>query len=346
MIESKKGPITIFTQDTKLVGDVAVGICFSAKCSSYYLAKLAVGADCKTDAEVALYENLEHTALCYSVYLAVKKDLCGDALTVSRTKVGDVVCVYHNGMFGLNWKVKGNVASARKSIGQALKKINPANYFSIYSIILRQLGCMPDREVFNYVADELISSIKKGVTVGIVGNIKVGTEPEVAKKRAAAAKAKGKPAPTTPPTPKEVLDSVADVITNKLDMNAVDGKKTKPESRPTYSNDCQTEIKVSGWHSALLSDFIKFKISGANPLTSDNGIIMPMSESKWSTHANKIKSGISDFVDRLIKTGDQLPTIFGYLKLSDGTLCASDVRSAISSGMQKSSMSSAIQKSL
>lgn len=317
MLESKKGGLTLSVTRTKLVGDVAIGLCFPVNCSSCALMKLQGCAECEGQ---CFPTGSEEAVLCYGLYLLVQQNLCGDPLAVSKSKVGSVGYTGHNGMFGINWKVKGTGSAVRKSIGIALKQLDPHKVASIYARDIKQAGGSNDRAVFNYVADSIASSIKSNLQCTVVGNVALD---------------------------KEKLDLMVDVLSKKHGVSAVASPKSKPSNHVECKHSEHTSIAVTGWHSAVLADYIQFKVRGLVPLLYNKALILPLKEAQWDTIAKKIKSGVKEYAQtKYGKVGDDLGAVFGYMTLSSSVLCAADVKAAINSKLSASSIESVISKHL
>lgn len=317
MIEGKKGGLTLYVAPTKLVGDVAVSICFSANVNGCALAKLNGTCGCGSD---CFPNGSEEAVVCHSLFLAVRQVLCGDPLAVSKTKVGNVQSGSHNGQFFINWKVKGTVSAVRKSIGIAFKVLNPAKMYATYSRCIRELGSTPKRETFAYVADQLKSAVKSNLTVGVVGNIKCD---------------------------KDKLNDMLEVISKKHGVSDVDGSKTKPSNHTPCDHSNHTELKVSGWSSAVVADYINFKVKGLSVNLCDKFLLLPIKSNQWDALAKKIKSGVKDYVKaKYARVADDLPEVFGYLCLSSCSLCACDVKSMINSRLSANTAEAAILKHL
>jgi hypothetical protein len=317
MIESKKGGLTISVAQTKLVGDVAVGLCFPLQANGCVLARLNGCAGCNSECFPA---GSEEAALGYSLYLSVQQILCGDPLAVSKTKVGDVTCVQHNGMFGINWKVKGTGSAVRKSIGLALKALDPNRQASTWSRCIKHIGGSADRDVFNYVADDVASSIKAHLQCVVVGNINID---------------------------KEKLEGMMEVLSKKHSVSAVKGTKTKPSGHTQCDHKNLTEVAINGWESAVASDYIQSKAKGLVPMLCNKSLLIPISGSQWETLSKKIKKGVKEYAaTKYAKVGDALPAVFGYLALAGASLCAGDVKTAIANKLSVASIEAAINKVL
>ncbi len=318
MIEEKKSNLAVYIAPTKAVGDVVVSICFPLNVSGCVLNKLKCGgSQCSA---VCFPQGSEEACLGFSLYLAVKQSLSGNALAVSKTKVGDVICGAHDGMFFINWKVKGTISAARKSIGIALKCLNPAALKSTYMQCVKVVGGKTTNEEFAYIADETIKSINKELTIGIVGNIKAD---------------------------KTKLKDLVDTVHKKINTKSVSGTKSKPSEHVSCDHSNLTELKISGWSSAIISDYIQFRVRGLVPTLYNKYLLLPVKNSIWDTKAKKIKKGVKDFINaKYSKVSTDLPEILGYHTLSSGMLCSSDVRSMINSGVSASSLESALNKYL
>jgi len=317
MLEAKKDNLTVSVEKTKAVGDVVVGLCFPTVGNCCSLNRLKGGHCCKSN---SFPTGAEEVSLCYSLYLAVQQALCGDPLAVLKTKVGDVECLYHNGMFGINWKVKGTGSAVRKSLGIALKVLDPVKHASSYMRCVKHLGGSSDKETFNYVADSVANAVKKHLHCVVVGNINVD---------------------------QKKLNDMLDVLSKKHVVSDIKGTKTKPSKHDECDHSEYASIKTTGWHSAVVADYIQYKVKGLVPLQHDKELLVLLKPAQWETIAKKVKSGVKDYAsNKYTKVGEHLPALFGYLALSSGALCASDVRTAINSKLTTSMIEDAINKAL
>lgn len=315
MLESSKGGLSIFVEPTKLVGDVAVGLCFPLECDGCSLNRLAGTSDCVGS---CFPPGSEEAALGYSLFLAVQQVLCGDPLAVSKTKVAAVECVAHNGMLGINWKVKGTGSAIRKSIGLALRVLDPAKTWPAYSRCVKYLGGSGDKAVFSHVAESATKAVKDHLQIGVVGNVKLD---------------------------QKKLDDILEVVAKKHSVSAVSGEKKKPSGHTTCDHSQMEELKVSGWASAVTADYIRSKARGLNMTLCDKHLLIPMKHAQWDTLSKKLHTGISDFAKaKYGKVGSDLPGVFGYLTLSSGSLCASDVKSAINNKLSVETITSTLNK--
>jgi hypothetical protein len=317
MIEEKKGGLSVFIAPTKTVGDVVISMCFELDADGCTLSKLnGCGSECSSH---CFPSGSEEACLAYSLYSTVKQVLAGNALAVSKTKVGDVKCGVHDGMFFINWKVKGTVSAARKSLGMALKCMTPAKMWPVYSRCVKMLKSSPKKETFAYVADAAAKSIKNNLHVAIIGNIK-------------ADKAK--------------LKDLVETVSKRLNAESSPGNKTKPADHTACDHTHLTELKISGYSSLLVSDYLQNKIKGLNPMVFNKKLILMMKPAQWETMTKKLKSGVKDFVaTKYMKVAD-LGEVLGYYGLSSGVLCANDAHSMLNGQLSASTLESAINKYL
>jgi hypothetical protein len=190
----------------------------------------------------------------------------------------------------------------------------------LYSRHVKQLGGPCNKDSFSYVADALAKKIKSSLTIGVVGNIKLDNEK---------------------------LKAMLEVLTKKHNVGSVSGTKTKPSGHKDCThNDC-CDLKVSGWASAVVSDFIMAKVKGVTPTVCDKHLHLHLKAGQWDTLSKKLKKYAGEYAaNKYGKVGDNLPAVFGYLNLANGSLCACDVKTAISSKLSASAIESAITKAL
>lgn len=326
MLEGKKDNLSLFIDSTPLVGDVAVCICIKTKLNSCCLNKLLGSCGCN-----CFPAGSEEACLCYSIYLHVRNVLCGNPLAASKSKVADVQCGVNNGSFFLCWKVKGNGSVVRKSLGIALKALDPAKMYSGYSFCVKEAGGSADREAFNHVADEMIKSINSHVHCGVVGNIKLEkTDPNTKKK-----------------VPAIDIHAMLEVLQKKINVSKVDGKKSKPsDHKPCDHSEC-VELKSNGINAFIIKDFISAKIRGLNPVICDQYVLLNIIPSKWNTAANKIKAQVKDYAQqKYSKLGDNLSGVLGYLMLASASVSCQDVQHMLKSGIKGSDVEKALNNVL
>lgn len=314
MLEGKKDNITLAIARTSLVGDVAVGISWKVALSSCTFNKLKGSCYC-TD---CFPELSEEACVCYAVYLTVRNGLCGDPLATARSKVGSVNCGYHNGEFSISWKVKGTGSAVRKSLGIALKYLVPEKLYSVYQHCVKEAGGKSSREVFNYAAANVIKALKDGVHCFTVGNIKLVKKDDNGKEVDAV----------------DIADMLS-VLNKKLSIGSVSGDKKAPSGHVDCNHAGYTEIKVAGWGTCILADYISAKVKGLTPTIYNKSIMLPVDEKKWKSFSEKIKKQVKDFVaQKYSKLGNELPGIIAYMIVSHGAVGCRDAHAVVKSGVK------------
>lgn len=278
MLEGKKGNLSLFLESAP-VSDVAVGVSFEVKGNSCIIHKLESGTKCE-----CFPSGSEETVIAYSLYLAVKNALTGDAIKLSKFKVGTVSCCLNNDTFSISWQVQGTGSAVRKTISNAIKVMSPAKMFPIYSDCMRRLCKKIDKEHFNYAAEKLNKSLNSHIHCAVVGKIKLTKKDE-----------KGKEIPSIN------VSEMLEIIHKKLDLASTSGKKTEPKDHIKCEHSSLVEVKVSGWKSMIVKDYITSKIKGIMPVICNNYIMLDLKESKWDTISEKLKKGISVESDRYSK---------------------------------------------
>jgi len=300
-MESSKGKVNVYVQPTTSLGDVAVSICFKVDLNSCVMNKLNSSGCCDclpSDSEVA--------CAAYALYLAVYDKLCGNPLAAKNSKVGRVSVGHHNSHLFFTWNMKGIVSHVRKALGIAISAMKPGSLFSLYGHCMRKLGGKVKKEHFNNAANKLISGINQGVECCIVGKINMGKS---------TSDSKGK------------IDDMADKINNKL----APGSSNSPSSDYKDTTDCEhsdyTELKVNGWHAFVVSDYIRSKARGVEPIMCNKSLLIPVKPSNYESLKTKLKKQVSVFVDQKYKKlGDECGPVLAYLAISNSSLSCADVK--------------------
>lgn len=312
MLEEKKGSVSAYIQPTKLVGDCGVSVSFKAKANGCCVCKLKACSMCN-----CFPAGSEEACLCYAMYIVVQDALCGSPAATAKSKVSKVECGTNGGDFSIAWRVKGTVSAVRKSLGIALKCLNPGKLYSIYVQCVKAAGGKPNREAFNYVAAELAASLKDGVQVGVIGNIKADSAK---------------------------LKAMLDVVSGKLSVGAIDGKKVKPSDHTACDHSAYAELKTDGWQAFVAKDYIDAKVRGLNVLLCDRYLLVHTKASQWDTLAKKVKKYVKDYVAAkyMRVNKDDLPAVLGYMMLSDAAVGSGDIKSMLKSGLTAASVEKAI----
>lgn len=315
MIEAKKKNINVYVQTTKLVADTAVCVSFSMNIDGCCLNRLDGCMPCNSNPV-----GIEQACVVYSIYLKVKNLLCGDPVAVKNSKVSSVCCGAHNGQFFITWSTKGTVSAVRKSLGIALKGLVPGKLYTTYRYCMRGIDGKPNRETFNYAANEVLMAINKDLHCGVVGNMK-------------ADKAK--------------VEKMVDVVSKKINPGDVATPRTKPSGHTPCEHENYTSIKVSGWATHVVKDYVMSKVIGLNPLICNKALMLPMKESDWKGRSLKLKKESSDFVKaRYAKLGDDLSVVIAYMAITNGSVSCCDVKALLKSNITSAQVASTIKDSL
>jgi len=326
MIEAKNGNVFLFAERTASVGDVAVCICVKTSMSSCALHRL--NGNCNSCDKFV--DGSEESAVSFSMYLLVKDALSGSPLAVEKSKVGDVRCGYHGGSFYISWNVKGTASAVRKSLGMAFKQLSPAKLFPIYNQCIKLLGGKANKEAFNSVADKLTKDINAGLHCGIVGNIRL-VKLDSNKKE----------------VPALDLRDMLSVLVKKLSPSAISGTKKAPSDHEKCEHPDMAEVKVSGWHSFIVSEYIKSKAKGCSVMTCDKHLWINMPVSKWDTLSAKLKDSAKDYAERIYgHVKKDLPALIGYFALTSGNLGCHDVYTMLKSTVSVSAVGNALHSAL
>jgi len=321
MIESKKNNLHLFVSSTNKVGNVVVSIGFETDCSSTALRSLKSGCSCtcQNEEKKCFPKGSECTSVCFALYKVIENKLAGSPLDVFKSKVGKVCCNFTQKVFYIFWDVQGTVSAVRKSLGMALSCLNPSKVYSIYQDCMRMLNHSSDRNVFNYVAEELCKSINSKLVCGVVGKIKADNDK---------------------------LNGMLEVLSKKLYKFEVDGKKEKP----TNNVECVGEkclIKCSGWESGILKDYLNFKLKGIAISTQSEGLCLNMKDARFDSIKSKLKDGVHDFMNaKFGKVKVDLYPILSHLLLSSGILDPIHVHKLLKESPSVNDMEKAVVKCL
>lgn len=304
MITLKKGGVSLSVYYCKIPSDVAVSISFPAKvCSNSleHLRSITYDPTMNLDAIIA-----------YSLWNAVDLALKSDPLAVKGSKVGDTEYNTHNGRFYINFNVKGTVSAVRKSLGLALKALQPAKMYSSVQLAMKNTDMKYSREEFNYVANKMISSMRNGLSIGVIGNIRLGKATSEHRNK---------------------LEKMLDVVVKKFNPVDVSGKKketTWHHGTAMFLHDKvkSYEVKVSGWKLYVLYEYLRYKLRGVQLRIKQHGIEVIVNN--FEKKIPKLKKDLPRYVElRLKKLGKDLGCVLAYAAISNGILCFDDVSSIV-----------------
>ncbi len=314
MIDAKKGKVSLYVEQSKLYSEAAVNLSFKCKLSCCTLNRLNGGSNCCECFPI----GSEQSCVAFAQYLVVKNALCGNPLLASKSKVSSVGCGSHNDEFFITWRVKATGSAIRKSIGIALKNLNPVKLYTIYARLVKEVGGKAKKEEFEYASNELASSMKD-VTVLVIGNMKGD---------------------------KEVVSNMVDVLEKKLDPQTVKGG-SKPNEHVNCDHSSHVELKVTGWKALVIHDYIMAKARGIVPMVCEKGLLIPLKQPQWDTISGKIKKQTKDYTNLSYKrVEDNLGAILGHMATSNCILGANDILSMIRAKLKAGDVERAINDGL
>lgn len=172
MFEVERKGVKFFIAPTKAgPNNVAVSICIPVRVSACALAHMK-GMQ-HTCPATSFPVGTEEAAVCYAMYLKVKQALDGTTSSFTRSKVYSVECGAQGGMFYINWLTNGIIASVRKSIGVALKAMQPFRMSTIYNTLIRDMNSTPQPDTFMWAANAVHDGLMHKLQIGVVGKITI-----------------------------------------------------------------------------------------------------------------------------------------------------------------------------
>lgn len=166
----KKNNVDIHLVPTKLPAVksavIVMGIPFASGC---YATLKGLQNTCKC------CESPYSSAFMFSVFVYIRAKMLSTHADELSSHVSDIDCNYQNGEFTVSATCTGSMSGIRKTLTNLLKHLAPAKIYPAYKGAIKQLSeeCSEkltvDRKIFTYLADEMVKSIKKCLTVVIGG---------------------------------------------------------------------------------------------------------------------------------------------------------------------------------
>lgn len=263
-----------------------------------------------------LYTGAEQSSIAYALYETVRTKMVGSPLEVSRSRVSQIECGTQNGKFMLYFNTQGSVSMLRKNLGIILSVMNPHKLFTKYSTNIKNLGGKADRDVFNFVANQMVDAIKKGIKVAVVGRIKIDG-----------------------PKLKDILQKV-----DKKQQKLSTEKGTKPITHDKFTHEFPV-VKASGIGAAAVADYIRSQGMGVATLGDEIIVYNKSFETKKTTikKADRVKNYVNQ---KYVKLGNDFSCIFAYLCITQQLCDCCTVTSIIKSKPSASSMTDLIKNAL
>lgn len=130
-----------------------------------------------------------------------------------------------------------------------------------------------------------------------------------------------------------LAEAMLDVLYSKLKLTS-SSKGQKPDEHINCEHSSSVELKVTGWHSYVVRDYINAKIKGMPSTFTNTGILLSVDPKKWETLSSKIKSSVKDYVKmKYEKVGSELANIVAYIVMSNAYVSCSDVKGILKNGL-------------
>lgn len=312
-MNASSGKLNLYLGVTKKVPDLAVAISFGSDCDQSALDALQCSGQHSSS-------KLDCSAVCYAVYLNVKQRLMGSALEVAKSRVADVKCGCAGKKFVISWATQGTGSALNKTLGEAMKAINPAKVFSTYKQVKKSVGESANREEFNYVVDALLKGFK--VDACAVGRIN---------------------------TTKAKLNEIVKKAAAKLNLDKADSPKSKPQESKNQKAEKEQKanpvVKCSGLDACVVYDYLS---SNSVLVKYANNGVEVLSGGWDSKHAQLKKADrISRFVaQKYVKLGEHFTPVMSYLAVISCSADASSVASFLRKNQKGDKMKEVIKKAL
>jgi hypothetical protein len=317
MISQKLKNIELTVGPCKKVPDVAVvlGIHFDVCHASLFKLHESFSYDNMKGNKV--YTGSEKAAIAYALYTTVRDKMVGSPLELAKSRVSRIEFDAQEGKFMLSWNTQGSISMLRKTIGIALSAMNPHKLYARYTTNCKNLGCKADRDIFNYVANEMADAIKKGIKIAAVGKIKVD-----------AAKIK------------DLLTKVDKKLPKTSNVKNI----TKPPVHDKFIHDFPV-VKVSGITSIAVEDYIRSQGMGTASLGNEIIVYNKSFDTKKNTFktADRIKTYVKQKYEKL---GSDFACVFAYLSITQLYCTCCSATAIIKTKPTAASMISLIQKAL
>lgn len=317
-MEAKLKNLTLTVGECKKVPDVAVvlGIHFDACPAAIMKLNESFGWD-NLKKDNCLFTGSEHAALAYALFHTVRDKMVGSPLELARSRVSRIECDAQEGKFMLSWNTQGSLSALRKTIGLALSVMNPHKLFAKYSTNMKNLGGKADRDEFNYVANQMVDSIKKTIKIAAVGRIKIDSA--------------------------KLKDLLAKVDKKQQKLSTEKGsKKPGPHDKFTHSF---PSVKVSGIASVATEDYIRSQGMGTTSMGNEIIVYNRSYESKKAAFkkADRVKTYVKQKYEKL---GKDFSCVFAYLCITQKYCTCCSATTLMKTKPSATSMVGLIQKAL
>jgi hypothetical protein len=317
-MESKLKNLTVNFMECKKVPDVAVvlGIHFDSCPAAIVKLEESFGWD-NLKSHNCLFTGSEQSALAYALFHTIKDKMTGSPLDLARSRVSRIECYAKEGKFMITWNTQGSMSALRKTIGIALNAMNPHKLFAKYSTNIKNLGGKASRDEFNYVANQMVDSIKKSIKIAAVGRIKM--------------------------TPAKLKEMIGKVDKKQQKLSNEKGS-VKPGAHDKFTHSFPS-VKASGIASVVTEDYISSQGMGTASMGDEIIIYNKSYETKKAAFkkADRIKTYVKQKYEKL---GKDFPCVLAYMCITKKYCTCCSATSIIKTKPSAGSMIELIKKSL
>jgi hypothetical protein len=236
--------------------------------------------ECKSS--LPTVEKFDETAVAYSVYLTIYKELNGNVTKSIKNKVLNVCCSSQGGEFSISITCDRTFTAVRKCAGIAIANLKFNALYDTYSNICKSVGIKPNRDGFNKACTEMSKTLSD-ISVIVTGKFSK--------------------------TDKAKYDKAIDTLSGKIKNSAPSEKGSARDIVLTDKKnlgDFYTYVSASGFDGVLIKNYIESNIRGIKVHLSSGKIFFPKSkEVPISNLADSDK--VERFVENITKIDDELP---------------------------------------
>ncbi len=295
MFSAKHKNVELRVKCNKSLPGVVVAVAFDAKVSCCTFNR-AMGRACCAD---CFTKGSEEAILAAALYNNVCLALTGDVRANDSSKVSRVEANCLGDQITFSWSVKNNLSAVRKSLGLAIKALQPAKVFRDYSWICKKIDCKVNKSFFLHAVKTIADSLKKSIKCIVVGKLNVT---------------------------KEKVDEATEVLSGKFVLNTVSGAEN-----PTGHTDCKMDgltFKCGGWKCCVLADFIRAKV-GVCPVIYPSEIYLGDKKNLKDAISKKLKGQLSVYVNSKFGKYSDLGDRLAALYLSKGCISVDDATAVV-----------------
>jgi hypothetical protein len=327
-MEVSKNNVSLYVKSCKKTSDIVVNLCFSCSEASNLTLKNLLFKCYSNHNEPEPSDNIEMTALLFSLYEQIKEKFMNTPLELLKSRVSNVSCNIIDNMFCITWNCLGNGSALRKTCSLAIMSLQPQKLYQKYVKNVGFLsGGSKKKEEFNYCVKKIKEHIEKNIHIVCVGKIK---------------------------TTKDKLNDILNVIVKKYSkipapenksIQKPTTKKLNNENKEHKEHKKENVLKVDGVDASFVLDYIRS--FGMNADILEKNIIIY--NSNWNSKRKQLKETrrIKDYVEKKYKKlGDEFQCLFVYHSLIQQSMNSVIAKKFLKSKINFSDISKKIEKNI